>query len=87
MPRIVVTHAVKDLALWVSKHAERVTIFGPFGSDLTDHVNADGSRTVAVTVNVHDMAGLQKMLQEPKAAALKAAHGVVEPLTMFIAKS
>jgi hypothetical protein len=87
MPRIVVTHAVKDLALWVSKHAERVTAFGPFGSDLTDHVNADGSRTVAVTVNVHDLAGLQKMLQEPKAAALKAAHGVVEPLTMFIAKS
>jgi hypothetical protein len=87
MPRIVVTHAVRDLALWVSKHAERVTVFGPFGTDLTDHVNADGSKTVAVTVNVHDMAGLQKMMQDPKVAALKAAHGVIEPLTMFVAKS
>ena len=84
MPRIVIVHAVKDLKHWTSKHGERVDAFAPFGSDLTDHVSADGSKNVAVTINVQDMDGLHKMLKDPKAAALKASHGVVEPLTMFM---
>ena len=86
MPRVVFTHAVKDRAQWASKHAERVAAFAAWGTDVTEYLSADGGNKVAVSVEVHDMAGMQAALTSPEIAAAKKAHGVVEPITMHLEK-
>lgn len=80
MPRIIVTHPVKDAKHWASKGAERVEVFAPFGTELVDYVAADGSNRVAVAANIHDMEGMMAFMQTPEAAAAMESHGVLQPL-------
>jgi hypothetical protein len=87
MPRVVFTHAVNDVDLWVSKHSERVQAFSPWGSNVVDHVNADGSKSVGVSVDVRDMDAMQAAMQTPEMDAAKEAHGVLEPVTVFVQSS
>lgn len=87
MPRVVFTHAVSDVDLWVSKHSERVQAFSPWGSNVVDHVNADGSKSVGVSVDVHDMNAMQAAMQTAEMDAAKEAHGVLEPVMVFVQKS
>ena len=86
MPRVVFTHPVRDRALWASKHSERVAAFASWGSNVTDFLGADGGNDVAVSVDVHDLAGMQAALASPEIAAAKQAHGVLDPLTIHIEK-
>ena len=83
MPKVVFTHAVTDPAHWASKHAERVAAFASWGTNVVDYVSPDGGKTVAVGVDVHDMAAMQAALTSPEIAAAKQAHGVVDPITML----
>jgi hypothetical protein len=39
-----------------------------------------------VSVDVHDLAGMQKALATPEIKAAKEAHGVIDPLAIFIEK-
>ena len=87
MPIVVFTHAVSDLDLWVSKHSERVQAFSPWGSNVVDQVNADGSNNVGVSVDVHDMDAMQEAMQTPEMDAAKEAHGVLEPVRVFVQSS
>jgi hypothetical protein len=87
MPKVVFTHAVTDPAHWASKHAERVAAFASWGTNVVDYVSPDGGKTVAVGVDVHDMAAMQAALTSPEIAAAKKAHGVVDPITMLVEKS
>lgn len=84
MPKVIFTHPVKDVALWVSRHAERVALFSGWGSNLVDHVCADGSNTVALSIDVHDMDAMKSALEGAEIAAAKQAHGVLEPVSMFV---
>jgi len=86
MPKVLFTHAVKDVAHWASKHSERVEAFSAWGSNVIDYLSADGSNQVAVGVDVHDMAAMQAALGSPEIGAAKAAHGVVEPVAMLVQK-
>jgi hypothetical protein len=86
MPRVVFTHPVRDRALWASKHSERVAAFASWGSNVVDYLAADGSNNAAVSVDVHDLAGMQAALDSPETAAAKQAHGVLEPLMIHIEK-
>ena len=65
MPKIVITHAVKDVDTWLKGKAERVAVFSPFASNVTDYVAMDGSKNVAVTADIHDMAGAQAIMSSP----------------------
>ena len=84
MPRVVFTHRVSDPDDWASKHSERVAAFASWGSNVVDYLSADGSDSVAVSVDVHDMAGMRAALDSPELAAAKRAHGVLEPVTIHI---
>ncbi len=84
MPKVVFTHAVNDPAHWASKHSERVEAFKSWGTNVVDYLSPDGGTTVALTVDVHDMAGMQAALASPEVAEAKKAHGVIEPVTMFV---
>ena len=88
MPKMVVTHAVVDVERWLKGKAERAAAIGPFATNVTDHVAADGSNNVAITADIHDMAGAQSMMASPspEAAAQAESHGVLQPMTVYIEK-
>jgi hypothetical protein len=88
MPKIVITHQVRDIETWLKGKAERVAMFSPFASHVTDHVAMDGSKNVAITADVHDMAGAQAMIASPtpEVAAAAERHGVIQPVVAHIEK-
>ena len=53
---------------------------------MTDFVAVDGSNSIAVTANVHDMAGAQAMMASPspEEAAAMERHGVLPPITAYV---
>jgi hypothetical protein len=88
MPKMVVTHAVVDVERWLKGKAERAALIGKYATKVTDHVAADGSKNVAITADIHDMAGLQALMASPppETAAAMERHGVVPPQTVYIEK-
>ncbi|HZW01083.1 MAG TPA: hypothetical protein VFF55_05895, partial [Candidatus Deferrimicrobium sp.] len=65
MPKIVITHAVIDLDRWLAGKAERAATISAYATGVTDYVAMDGSNTIAVTADVHDLAGAQAMMASP----------------------
>lgn len=84
MPRVLFAHHVTDVDHWASKHSERVEAFAAWGSNVVDYVAADGSDWVIVGVDVHDMESMRASLAGPEIEAAKRAHGVVDPIHMFV---
>jgi len=88
MPKVVITHAVLDLDRWLEGKAERAAaIESGTGSNVTDYVAHDGSNNIAITADVQDVDALQTMLASPtpEVAAAMEAHGVVQPISAYIA--
>src|ERR1017187_7262437 len=65
MPKMVVTHAVVDIERWLKGKAERAAAIGTVGTNVTDYVASDGSKNVAITADVHDLAAAQALLSSP----------------------
>ena len=88
MPKVVVTHAVVDIDRWLQGKAERVEIISKYATNVTDHVAADGSNNVAITADIHDMAGLQELMASPSPedTAAQERHGVIQPITAYLEK-
>jgi hypothetical protein len=87
MPKMVITHAVEDLERWLAGKADRAAaIESGSGSNVKDHVAADGSNNIAVTADVADVEAITAMLASPPPDVLERmqAHGVVPPLTAYI---
>jgi hypothetical protein len=84
MPKMVATHEVKDVKNWASKGAERVDIMSQFATDIVSYVAADGSNRVAISANIHDMAGMMAMMQTPESAAAMESHGVIPPVVFHL---
>lgn len=86
MPKVVLTHRVVDIERWLQGKGERAAAIAGFGSDVRDHVAADGSDQVAVTATVDDLEGLQALLAAPppEIAAQMQSHGVVPPVVAYI---
>lgn len=88
MPKLVITHAVVDIERWLAGKAERAAAFSPFATQVTDHLALDGSNTIAISADVHDLAGAQAMLASPppETAAAMERHGVLPPIVAYIEK-
>jgi hypothetical protein len=87
MPRVIITHAVEDIDRWLAGKAERAAaIESGSGSNVVDHVAQDGSNTIAITADVSDLGAMGAMLASPSPEVLAAmeAHGVVQPLTVYV---
>jgi hypothetical protein len=87
MPKVVITHAVQDLDRWLEGKAERAAaIESAGGSDVTDYIAVDGSKTIAVTAVVAEMESVKSMAAAPPpdVAALMEKHGVVMPVMIYI---
>ncbi len=88
MPKMVVTHAVVEIDRWLQGKAERAEVIGKYATNVTDYVAGDGSSNVAVTADIHDMAGLQELMASPSAddRAAQERHGVIQPISVYIEK-
>ena len=86
MPKMVLTHSVVDVERWLAGKSERAATIGPYATDVTDHVAADGTNQIAITADIHDVQGLETMLASPPAETLAAMerHGVIPPITVYI---
>jgi hypothetical protein len=86
MPRIVITHAVVDIERWLAGKAERAATISAYATEVTDYVAMDGSNNIAVTADIHDLAGAQAMMASPSPdeAAAMERHGVLPPITAYI---
>jgi hypothetical protein len=85
VPKMVITHSVVDIDRWLNGKAERADAIGTVATNVTDYVAADGSNNVAITADVHDVAGAQAS-PSPETAATMEKHGVAPPLTTYIEK-
>jgi hypothetical protein len=56
--------------------------------NVTDHVAVDGSNSIAVSADVHDMEGMQALMASPspEIKAREEKHGVIQPMTAYIEK-
>ena len=88
MPKMVITHAVIDIDRWLRGKAERAAVIGPYATNVTDYVAADGSNNIAVSADIHDMEGIQALMASPSPedAAMEEKHGVIQPMTAYIEK-
>jgi hypothetical protein len=88
MPKVVITHAVKDVDTWLKGKEERATLFGLFATNVTDHIAMDGSNSVAITADIHDLAGAMAVMASPspEQAAAGERHGVINPITVYVEK-
>jgi len=88
MPKVVISHAVRDVETSLKGKEERATLFGLFATNVTDRVAMDGSNNVAITVDVHDLAGAQAVMASPspEQAAAGERHGVINPITVYVEK-
>jgi hypothetical protein len=88
MPKMVITHAVVDVERWLSYKQERVDQLASLATHVTDHVALDGSKSVALTAEVHDVAAMQAVVASPppELGAAMERHGVIPPLAVYIEK-
>jgi hypothetical protein len=88
MPKLVITHAVQNIDQWLAGKAEREALLGAAGRNVTDHVAMDGSNQAAVSLEVDDVAAVQAMIAAPPPEVAEAMqkHGVMPPLTIYVAK-
>ena len=89
MTKVVLTHAVEDVERWLSFKSERAESIGAMGgSNVVDHAAADGSKSVAVSVDVADLGAFQAGLASPppELAAAMARHGVIPPVSALVEK-
>ena len=87
MPKVVITHAVQDIDRWLQGKAERAAaVESGTGSNVIDYDAQDGSKNIAITADVVDVEALRSMLSSPPAevVARMEAHGVVQPITLYI---
>lgn len=87
MPKMVITHSVADVDKWLGFKAERAdAVAGLGGTNVVDHVALDGSKLVAVSVDVADVDAMMATLGSPPPdiAAVMEKHGVLPPLVAYI---
>ena len=67
---------------------DRREIIGKYATNVTDYVAADGSNNVAITADIHDMAGVQESMSSPSPedTAAQERHGVIPPIMAYVEK-
>lgn len=85
MPRVIITHDIRDVDRWLAGKDERAAAM-PGATGVTDLVALDGSTKAAVTFETDDLDALKAMLESmpPEVAAQAESHGVIPPFTVYV---
>jgi hypothetical protein len=89
VPKIVITHKVANVDKWLSFKSERAAAIGDLGgTNVVDHVDAEGGDVVAITCEMADMDSALAAVKSPppELGSVMEKHGVVPPLTIFVAR-
>lgn len=89
MPNIVITHRVVDVEKWLGFKSERAAAIGNLGgTNVVDHVDTEGGDVVAITCEMTDVDAALATVKSPppELGAVMERHGVVPPLTIFVAR-
>ena len=85
MPRVIITHAIREVDRWLAGKDERAAAM-PGATGVTDLVAIDGSTQAAVSFDTDDLDGLKALLESmpPEVAAQAESHGVIPPFTVYV---
>ena len=85
MPRVIITHDIRDVDRWLAGKAERAAAM-PGATQVTDLVALDGGDKAAVSFETDDLDALKTMLESmpPEVAAQAESHGVIPPFTVYV---
>jgi hypothetical protein len=75
MPRLIATHEVDDVAHWLSS-PKRGEVFGDVATEIVTFVDPKNPTHVGLSMNVHDMAGFQAIMESPAGADAMMYDGV-----------
>lgn len=82
MQTIIARHKVGDINTWLKGHADRVELFKKASSHFRTFQDADDPNSVLLLIETDDLDTLAAMINDPENAAIKAAHTVIEPITI-----
>lgn len=85
MPRVIITHDIRDVDRWLAGKDERAAAM-PGATQVTDLVAIDGSNQAAVSFETDDLDALKALLESmpPDVAAQAESHGVIPPFTVYV---
>jgi hypothetical protein len=85
MPRVIITHDIREVDRWLAGKDERAAAM-PGATGITDLVALDGSKQAAVSFDTDDLDGLKALLESmpPEVAAQAESHGVIPPFTVYV---
>ena len=83
MARVIVTHGVGNMDVWLKGGADRERLFAPFCSSYRIFRQMDSNRVAIVSEGV-DLEKMQAAMSSPEVEAGKKAHTVLEPLEVYI---
>lgn len=89
MPKMIITHGVVDIDTWLAGKSERAAAVADMGGrNALDHVAYDGSNNIAISADVDDVDEMMAKLSSPppEVGSLMEKHGVVPPLTAYVAR-
>jgi len=87
MPKVIITHDVADVDIWLKGKTDRVeSVNAMGGSNVVDHVAQDGSNKIAISAHTDDVAALVAAMASPppEVLARMQEHGVIPPLTVYV---
>ena len=82
MPRLIATHEVDDVALWLTS-PKRQELFAGVAENIRTFVNPDDPNSVGLTMDVADMAAFEAVLQSEAGAEAMKYDGV-RPETVVV---
>lgn len=83
MTRIIATHAVANMDVWLAGQGERREIFRQFSSGYRIY-RQPGENRVAIVWEDADLAKVAAVINDPEALKARARHGVLEPIDIYV---
>ena len=80
MPTIVLRHRVGCFGTWIKAHGERAEVLGQACSSFKTFQDVDDPNSIVLVIETDQPGKLAAMVDDPKNAAVKASHTVLEPI-------
>jgi len=84
MATIIIRHKVGDFQTWLNGHQDRVNSFSPLVPSFKTFQEASDPNSIAMVMEVTDLAKLSEMVNDPALKPLKDKHTVIDPISVYI---
>ena len=84
MATIVIRHKVGNFDTWLSGHQDRINSFTPLVTSFKTFQDANDPNSIAMVMEVTDLAKLSEMVNDPALKPFKDKHTVIEPISVYV---